>query len=423
MTKRIMLLPGVFLTAVQTDKFKTGCFSLNFLRPLCRQEAAANALVPKILLRGSEQYPDIPSVAAALDDLYGANVGALIRKKGEVQMTGFYANFVEDRLTPEPVFVPVMEFVSEILLHPVLENGAFRKDRFEAEKRNLLNAMEARINHKRSYANVCMLDVMCENEPYSIPRLGTQPELEVLDAAGLYAQYRKMLAESRVELFYMGAKAPEEAADVLRRTLRELPRADCFAQAETTVIPQAVCVRSAEKHMDVTQSRLSLGLRTGCTVQDAEYPALVVMNAVFGGGMTSKLFTKLREEQSLCYYPASTVDKFKGLMIVYSDAESDKLETTKTEILRQLEACRAGDISKDEFESAKRVLLSDLKAAMDSPGRLEDFYLGQALLGSEGTTEALADSIAAVTPEQVQKAANRLTLDTVFFLKGRRHDP
>ena len=417
MVKRIKLLPGVFLTAVQTNKFKTGCFSLNFLRPLCRQEAA-NALLPNVLLRGSERYPDIPSVAAALDELYGASMGTLIRKKGEVQMTGFFADFVEDRLAPEPVFVPMMEFVSEILLHPVLENGVFRRDWFEVEKRNLLNAMEARINDKRSYANACMLDVMCENEPYAILRLGTQPELEELDAAGLYAQYRKVLAESRVELFYMGAKAPEEAADVLRRTLRELPRAEHFAQVETTVIPEATCVRSAEKHMDVTQGKLSLGLRTGCTVQDADFPALVVMNAVFGGGMTSKLFTKVREEQSLCYYAASTVDKFKGLMIVYSGVEFDKLETAKTEILRQLEACRAGDISEYEFESAKRYLLSDLKAAMDSPGRLDDFYLGQALLGSEGTLEALAEMIGAVTPEQVQKAANRLTLDTVFFLKG-----
>ena len=59
MNDRIEILPDVFLTSVQTDKFKTGCFSLNLLRPMKKEEAAANALIPSVLLRGSEGCPDI----------------------------------------------------------------------------------------------------------------------------------------------------------------------------------------------------------------------------------------------------------------------------------------------------------------------------------------------------------------------------
>ena len=54
MNHRTEILPGVYLTAVQSDKFKTGCFSLNLLRPMKKEEAAANALIPSVLLRGSE---------------------------------------------------------------------------------------------------------------------------------------------------------------------------------------------------------------------------------------------------------------------------------------------------------------------------------------------------------------------------------
>ncbi len=50
--KRIMLMPGVYLTGITTDKFKTSCLSLNLLRPLCREEASLNALLPDVLLRG-----------------------------------------------------------------------------------------------------------------------------------------------------------------------------------------------------------------------------------------------------------------------------------------------------------------------------------------------------------------------------------
>ena len=86
MNDRIEILPDVFLTSVQTDKFKTGCFSINFLRPMARSEASQNALIPSVLLRGSERYPDICSISARLDELYGASVGTLVRKKGEVQL-------------------------------------------------------------------------------------------------------------------------------------------------------------------------------------------------------------------------------------------------------------------------------------------------------------------------------------------------
>ena len=128
MNHRTEILPGVYLTAVQSDKFKTGCFSLNLLRPMKKEEAAANALIPSVLLRGSETCPDIASISAKLDELYGASVGTLVRKKGEVQLVGFYCDYVQDEYVDEPVFAPVMAFLAELLLHPRLENGAFPEE-------------------------------------------------------------------------------------------------------------------------------------------------------------------------------------------------------------------------------------------------------------------------------------------------------
>ena len=63
MTTRLELLPDVYLTAVQTSRFKTACFSLSFLRPLRQEEAGMNALLPSVLLRGSESAPSIRAIA------------------------------------------------------------------------------------------------------------------------------------------------------------------------------------------------------------------------------------------------------------------------------------------------------------------------------------------------------------------------
>ena len=418
MNHRTEILPGVYLTAVQSDKFKTGCFSLNLLRPMKKEEAAANALIPSVLLRGSETCPDIASISAKLDELYGASVGTLVRKKGEVQLVGFYCDYVQDEYVDEPVFAPVMAFLAELLLHPRLENGAFPEAVVDSEKLNLENAMLSRINDKRTYAASQLIRTMCAGQPYGIPRIGEPEDLKNITAKSLYAHYRDLLATSRVELFYMGSLSPEAVTKVLQAALAELPRAEVFVPVGTTPAPQARPVQEKTERLDVTQGKLSLGFFTDITAKDPRYPALVLAATVFGGGATSKLFTNVREKMSLCYYASASFEKFKGVLSVSSGVEFSKLETAKTEILRQLEACKAGDITDDELESARGYLVSDLKIAMDSPGRLDDYYMGQILLEQDGTMQDLASAIARVTKQEAAEAIQALRLDTIYALEG-----
>lgn len=418
MNHRTEILPGVYLTAVQSDKFKTGCFSLNLLRPMKKEEAAANALIPSVLLRGSETCPDIASISAKLDELYGASVGTLVRKKGEVQLVGFYCDYVQDEYVDEPVFAPVMAFLAELLLHPRLENGAFPEAVVDSEKLNLENAMLSRINDKRTYAASQLIRTMCAGQPYGIPRIGEPDDLTEITAKSLYAHYRNLLATSRVELFYMGSLSPEAVAKVLQTVLADLPRAEAFVPVGTTPAPAARPLQEKTERLDVTQGKLSLGFFTDITAKDPRYPALVLAATVFGGGATSKLFTNVREKMSLCYYASASFEKFKGVLSVSSGVEFSKLETAKTEILRQLEACKAGDITDDELESARGYLVSDLKIAMDSPGRLDDYYMGQILLEQDGTMEDLASAIARVTKQEAADAIQALRLDTIYALEG-----
>ena len=246
---------------------------------------------------------------------------------------------------------------------------------------------------------------------------GELEDVEREDERSLFAHYNEILAHSRVEIFYMGRKTAADAAEAFREALKELPRGVCTAVG-TSVVERAETVREKVETMDVAQGKLAIGLRTGCTAADEGYPALLMMNAIFGGGATSKLFTKVREEMSLCYYAGSSVEKFKGVMLVSSGIETANYETAKKEILNQLEQCRAGNISDYEFDSAKRYILSELKSAADSPGRLDDFYIGNAAAGLDGTLDALAKKIEGITKQEAAAAAKRLTLDTIYFLKG-----
>ena len=97
MTQTIELMPGVTLRCFPDRRFKQGALSFQIVRPMSREEAALNALIPTVLLRGTVKHPDLRAITLRLDDLYGAAVGATVRRAGDYQTTGLSCGFIEDR--------------------------------------------------------------------------------------------------------------------------------------------------------------------------------------------------------------------------------------------------------------------------------------------------------------------------------------
>lgn len=417
--QRMELMPGVFLTLLHTEKFRTNCLSVSLLRPLNTEEAAYNALLPDVLLRGCRMCPDMGRISAWLDQRYGAGVQAAVRKRGEVQAIGFFMDYIDEKFTPpgEDITGDMCALLGSFLLEPVLENGVFRQDFVDGEKVNLINAIMAQINDKRSYAAIRLRREMFENEPYGVDKNGTREQVEAITPESLYAHYLEVLKTSRIEIVFAGRTELQTLKEHLLRALSGLPRGAERAAA-TTLGSMPETVREVFEEMDIAQGNLVMGFRTGITSKDPEYPALLLLNGIFGGGLNSKLFLHVREKLSLCYYASSALDRFKGVMLVSSGVDTKNYETAKTEILGQLEACRNGDITPAELEAARSYLLTSLRSSGDSLGGMEDFYLSQEIGGFTYTPEELAKALMLVTPEQVQHAADRCLLDTIFFLKG-----
>jgi predicted Zn-dependent peptidase len=71
-------------------------------------------------------------------------------------------------------------FLGELLLCPLLEDGIFCRDYVESEKVNLISAIESRLNNKQAYANDRMLESLCRQDSYGVPRLGTPEAVEAI---------------------------------------------------------------------------------------------------------------------------------------------------------------------------------------------------------------------------------------------------
>lgn len=422
-TEKISLSPRAKLTCARTDKFKTGCMSLNLILPLTREAAALNALLPCVLRRGSALHPDMDSISELTDDLYGARIEPIIRKKGELQCIGFFAEFLDDDYVPGGgrILPRVTELMGELLLRPKMRAGAFLTDYVESERSNLVDRIRAGLNDKRVYAGNALWTNMCSGEAFGVNRLGEEEEARAITTAALTAQYHHVLETARIEIFYCGHAKTELVESSVRDMLNGLPRfgekPGIFA-TDILFKPPSGEVREFHESLDVTQGKLALGFRMGETMLRPDYPALSVFNAAFGGSVTSKLFLNVRERLSLCYYASSSIEKHKGVMAVSSGVEFSNFQKARDEILAQLELMRKGDISDWEFVSAKRAVMTAQLALLDRPAGLEESCFDLSIAGIPYTPDELATLADVVERDRIIEIANNVLLDSIYYLEG-----
>ena len=417
------LFPGVWLRTVHTHKFKSAYLSLTLMVPLEGETAGANALVPYVLRRGTAAHPDMESLSAALDELYGGAIEPAVRKKGETQCVGFVASFLDDAYTleGETVLEGAAALLGELLLRPCTQDGFFCPDYTRGEKENLIGRIRGQMNDKRRYATHRLVEEMCREEAFGVDKLGDVAHVEAITPQSLWQRYQDLLSTAQIELYYCGSAQPERVEQAMRRALEGLPQSQERLCPECEVALHAGAEpRYVEERLDVTQGKLAMGFRTGgITCWEADYPALTVLNALFGGTTMSRLFLNVREKLSLCYYASSTLEKMKGLLMVSSGIEFDKYDTARTEILAQLESIRRGEIEDWELEGTRSIMINGHRSTLDDQGRLEEFWLGQSAAGLDTDIEQLVEGIRRVTREQVAAAAQKLELDTIYFLRGR----
>lgn len=416
-TIRLSLKKGIGLTCVTTNQLKTSWLSAMLSLPLDAAGRSMSALLPYVLRSSCRDYPGRQAVVAQLDELYGAWLEPIVRKRGEAQMIGFVADVIDERFTikgTESLFAGTTNMMSALLLHP----DRFLENILSREAGQMCDRIAALADDKRSWSVRRMYQHMCAQEAYSAVEFGEIEQLRSITPDMLLEQYRHILSAAPLEFFYCGSLPPETVAQQLISAMQERP------EIEHPVRPQFYAPRTVqarkviEEEVQAKQGKLTIGLRTGITAFDADYPALIVFNACLGGTTSSRLFRTVREKMSLCYYASSQTDKLKGVMAIMSGIENDSRQKAETEILNQLYDVQSGALTQEEVEAAKRSTVASLDAMRSSPSQLENFYQTQAAAGLTQTLDELTACVQQVSVQDVTQAACKAVLDTVYFLKG-----
>ena len=413
------LCDGVDLRAIDGQKFKTNLISLFFNIPLKRETITKAALLPAVLKRGSKNFPRFTDMAKHLEEMYNAVCSTGVRMKGDGEVLYFSVEYISDRYIGENLTCDIVSFLMEFVFSPLIEAGGFKAEYVESEKENLRNAILSLINDKKEYADVKCRELMFGNQGYGMFEAGYVEDLDGITPENLYAFYLDVIHNAKADVFVSGhveSQILETVRDVLGGCLT--PRKAEYVQ---TAVAEAEAkeIRLVTEEIDVVQSKISMGLRCGIVPTSAEYYALMLGSCIFGGSPFSKLFNNVREKLSLAYYAVARTERFKSVMMISSGIETKNYQAAYDEIMVQFEKMRKGEFDEAEIEAAKKYLTTGLCSIKDSLRSMEDYYMSQAIMGEDQSVDALLAEILKVEKQQIVHVMQKVTFDTVFFLKGK----
>ncbi len=414
---KVNIADGVNAVIADTSGFKTAQISFSFACNLSRSNGEY-ALLSKMILRSSEDYSDFTEISRRLAELYGATLSSSVMKIGEQQVVKISISFIEDcfALDGESIAESCIKLLSDLIFRPNIKNGAFDLQETESEKRLLLQQIESEKNDKALYARLRLEQTMFKEELYCLNKYGDAQSIEKITpdiAAKAYLEYLKR-AVIRVNI--IGKFDFEKALTHLKERFALVERSP--EKIKTEFIPSGGDVKYESEADSVNQGKLVMGFRAGMADCDDNYYATRVMTDLFGGGTYSKLFKVVREEMSLCYYCSARLISQKGVIFVQSGIDTENEEKAKNAILKQLEDIKVGNFKDEDLQSSIDSLVNRFGTVSDTPEDLDDWFSQQIVTDEVKKPSEYEQSIKKVARDDVIFAAQRVTLDTMFMLKG-----
>ena len=417
--KREIIGNGIGFSEITDPKFKTNSVRIQFNFPLNPETYHNNLVAGSILGCCNSKYPTIADFSKKLDKLYGAGIYSESGRYVDTQYICTYMNTINDKfaLEGEKLFDDTLDVTFDCIFSPETENGAFESSIFNFKKKDALDSLEAEINDKRNYALIKASQIAYKGEISNLKEYSEKEGIEKVTAQSAYEQFQNMLKNSQIEVFYVGAEPNPELKEKIKSAFsyeRNIPV--CNYKSFSPVKPEPEYV--TEKMKNVLQSKMVMVFKSECT----DFFAINVLNAIFGGSTTSKLFSNVREKMSLCYYCASRYSQGKGSLLVDCGIEEQNIEKAETEIIRQFESIKNGDFTDEEIDNAVLFLVNAYNSISDTAGSLIAWYMKQVTEDEILSPAETAEKIKAVTRERIIDVAKSFTLDTVYVLTAEKEE-
>lgn len=415
---RRKIADGVYFSSITDKRYKKNLISVAFSTQLSEDTATENVIVPVLLTKCNSKLPTYKAFNNKMSRLYASGIGGTAGRQYDLQTISFGAYYLDDiyALSGEKMTGIMTDILIDCLTSPVTENGVFSEKFVELEKKTVIDNIETAINDKRSYAIERAMKTICKGEPASVCSYGTVEKAELITPDSAYKAYRRMLETMPCEIICTGCSDFDGVAEKFAAAFEKIGRHDI---ENTTIALSPVKTQTEEvtERLTVNQSKLVLGFKS----HSDDDAALVLLQKIFGGTTSSKLFRNVREKMSLCYYCSAARNDLKGIMLVNSGVENENIEKTKEAVIDQLEEIKNGNFTNEDINFAEMAIKNDFKSVADSAGNVSNWYFDCIRKNDIVTPEEKLGRYLGVSKERIIAAAKSMVLDSVYVLTGNEN--
>ncbi len=414
---------GIKIHLIKTNKFKTNLFAIFLTMPLDRNTVTQNALIPAVLRMGTAKLKSQEEISIELENMYGATLDGGVDKIGDNQVLKFYLETLNDNFLPnkENISNKAIELLLDIVFNPLVENNELKKEYVASEKKTIKRLIDGRIDNKDMYAYTRCVEEMYKEEPYGLYKFGYVEDLEKIDESNLYEYYTKLLNEAKIDIFVSGNFQDKKIINeiIANPSIQKLPEREDkhIINTEETEKKKEVKLQIIKEQKDVTQGKLVIGLDINYYEPNSKY-AMCLYNVILGESATSKMFQNVREKAGLAYSARSTYVRQKNNIFIRAGIEIENFDKALKIIEEQLEDMKNGNFSEEDIENAKKYMVAGIKTVQDEQDSEITYYMGQEMSGKMISFEDYINKINWVSRADIEKIANNINLNTIYFLKN-----
>lgn len=422
--KKYEIKQGVTLHTIKTNKFKTDLTAVFITVPIARKNVTINCLIPAVLRRGSRNLNTQQEINKTLEEMYGATFDCGIEKTGDNHIIKFYIESINNKFLPnnEKNISSALYTLFEIIFNPLLENGVFKKEYVESEKKNIEQLIRSKIDNKEQYALDRTVEEMYKNMPYGLYKYGYIEDLPNINNKLAHERYEEIIKLAKIDIYVSGDIEEENIKEIVLNNpnIKNLKdrQGEFIVNNEQTEIKEQPKISKITDTLDVNQGKLILGLDILENSKNSRF-AVGLYNVILGESATSKLFQNVREKASLAYSARSTYIRQKNNIFIKCGIEITNYDKALKIIEQQLQDMKNGEFTEEDIINAKKYMLNGINSIEEIQDTEITYYFGQELSNSYVLPQEYKEKINSITKQQIVDAAQKIYINTIYFLKNK----
>lgn len=402
------LAKNVNIKWLDVKKFKTVTVNFDFYLPFKKEYHTAYYLLCDLIGEYSKKYPSKQTMTKTKDLLYGLSVESMTGVLKNVSHFVLSYSFLDPRFVDDVDYEDYLTFIKDTLFDLYVDDNLFAEVRSNFEDR-----IRRQLDKPNVYLHETMLETLAfDDKLFGYKKIDKRQELKELTLETLQNAYRSLLEEAVINIFVLGAN------EDFVKSFKTLP----FKDRSKTIIDYTPV--SLKEHglitidKDISQTYLEIMYENGCCSDLNVYVKALVATVMLGMGPTSLLFTRVREESSLCYNIYASIYQNEGLCSITSAISKKNLNKTLMLIDEIIDDLKKGNFSEELLSTSKEYLINNLLSGSDTARNIIDFEVGNVLHDRDISLKDYLALISKVTFADVKEVFNRFVKKATVVLEG-----